>query len=127
MEKIDIKSLNLSELTEQIIALGEPKFRAKQVFEWLHKKRVFSFEEMTNISTKFQQLLDSRFYINSLNIAKKLVSQIDNTVKYLYELRDGEFEMCIRDSSRVSFGPALRFRGISAEGRPFTFGFIPHA
>ncbi len=95
MEKIDIKSLTLSELTEQIVALGEPRFRAKQVFEWLHKKRVFSFEEMTNISTKFQQLLDSRFYINSLNIAKKLVSQIDNTVKYLYELRDGEFVECV--------------------------------
>lgn len=95
MEKIDIKSLDLSELTEQILALGEPKFRAKQIFEWLHQKQVLSFSEMTNISAKFQQLLDSRFYINSLKIAKKLVSQIDNTVKYLYELRDGEFVECV--------------------------------
>ena len=95
MEKIDIKSLDLPELTEQILALGEPKFRAKQIFEWLHQKQVLSFSEMTNISAKFQQLLDSRFYINSLKIAKKLVSQIDNTVKYLYELRDGEFVECV--------------------------------
>lgn len=95
MEKIDIKSLDLSELTEQILALGEPKFRAKQIFEWLHQKQVLSFSEMTNISAKFQQLLDSRFYINSLKIAKKLVSQIDNTVKYLYELKDGEFVECV--------------------------------
>ncbi len=95
MEKIDIKSLDLPELTEQILALGEPKFRAKQIFEWLHQKQVLSFSEMTNISAKFQQLLDSRFYINSLKIAKKLVSQIDNTVKYLYELKDGEFVECV--------------------------------
>ena len=72
MEKIDIKSLDLPELTEQILALGEPKFRAKQIFEWLHQKQVLSFSEMTNISAKFQQLLDSRFYINSLKIEKSL-------------------------------------------------------
>lgn len=95
MDKIDIKSLTLAELTGYIIELGEPKFRAKQVYEWLHQKQVFTFSEMSNISTKFQQTLDSRFYINSLKIAKKLVSQIDNTVKYLYELCDGEFVECV--------------------------------
>lgn len=95
MNKIDIKSLTLSELTTYITNLGEPKFRAKQIYEWLHCKQVFSFEEMTNISTKFQQALNSMFYINSLKIVKKLVSKIDNTVKYLYELLDGEFVECV--------------------------------
>ena len=95
MEKIDIKSLTLSELTERIVDMGEPKFRAKQIYEWLHKKQVRSFSEMTNISSKFQQNLEGAFYINSLKISKKLVSQIDNTVKYLYELQDGEFVECV--------------------------------
>lgn len=95
MEKIDIKSLTLDELVQQMRGLGEPAFRAKQVYEWLHKKQVHSFGEMTNISTKFQQVLDDRFTINSLNIVKKLVSRMDSTVKYLYELCDGELVECV--------------------------------
>ena len=46
--KADIKSLTLSELTEQLVALGQPKFRGKQIYSWLHEKRVKSFDEMTN-------------------------------------------------------------------------------
>lgn len=95
MEKTDIKSLTLTELTEEIVKMGEAKFRAKQIYEWLHKKQVGSFAEMSNISTSFQQRLDSSFYINSINIVKKLVSRLDNTVKYLYQLRDGEFVECV--------------------------------
>lgn len=91
LNKIDVKSLTLAELTGQIEALGEPKFRAKQIYQWLHQKQVGSFLEMSNISSKFQQRLDSMFYINSLKIAKKLVSELDYTVKYLYELWDGEY------------------------------------
>lgn len=89
--KKDIKSFSLEELQDEIVKLGEAKFRAKQIFQWLHQKQVDTFEEMTNISTKLQRQLSDEFYINSLNIAKKLVSHLDDTVKYLYELRDGEF------------------------------------
>ena len=60
VDKIDIKSLTLQELTEQVISLGEARFRAKQIYQWLHVKQVSSFAEMTNISTKFQQVLDSK-------------------------------------------------------------------
>ena len=95
VDKIDIKSLTLQELTEQVISLGEARFRAKQNYQWLHVKHVSTIAEMTNISTKFQQVLDGTFYINSLKIAKKLVSKLDHTVKYLYELRDGEFVECV--------------------------------
>lgn len=49
----DIKSMNMDELTEFIISLGEKKFRAKQIYEWIHVKHVESFDEMTNISKKF--------------------------------------------------------------------------
>lgn len=90
MEKIDILSLTLAELQEQIVEIGEPKFRAKQVFEWLHKKRATKFSEMTNISAQLADKLESFFWIKSLFVKKRLVSSIDDTVKYLYMLPDGE-------------------------------------
>lgn len=87
--KTDIKSLNLSELTEMIIRLDMPKYRAKQIYKWLHVKNVNDFLDMTDISNKDISLLVENFYISSLKIAKRLVSKIDNTVKYLYMLDDG--------------------------------------
>ena len=60
-----------------------------QVFQWLHCKKAVSFEEMTNISAQTKTLLVENFYINSMKIQKRLVSAIDNTVKYLYLLPDG--------------------------------------
>lgn len=91
MEKIDILGLSLSELEEQIAAIGEKKFRAKQIFQWLHVKRVFDFEKMTDISAQLRQKLNDFFCINGLFVQKKLESHIDNTVKYLYRLSDGNF------------------------------------
>ena len=49
MELTDIKSLDLDELTEYIVSLGEPKFRAKQLYEWMHVRLVSGYDEMTNI------------------------------------------------------------------------------
>lgn len=88
-EKTDILSLTLEELEEKILQIGEKKFRAGQVFQWLHEKKVPSFDKMTNISAQTKALLEESFYINSLKIQKRLVSSIDNTVKYLYVLPDG--------------------------------------
>lgn len=87
--KIDILALLPSELETQIIQLGEKKFRAKQIFNWLHVKQVKSFDEMTDISAQFRRKLDESFCIKSLFAVKKLESCTDNTVKYLYELSDG--------------------------------------
>ncbi len=89
MEKIDIKSMTLPELQADFAARGYEKFRAKQIYQWLHVKNVNSFNEMTNISANLKQELSNIFYITSLNIVKRLVSKLDNTVKYLYELPDG--------------------------------------
>lgn len=89
MEKIDILSLTLEELREKLLQIGEKKYRAMQVFQWLHCKKAVSFEEMTNISAQTKALLVENFYINSMKIQKRLVSAIDNTVKYLYLLPDG--------------------------------------
>lgn len=62
----DIKSMNMDELTEFIISLGEKKFRAKQIYEWIHVKHVESFDEMTNISKKFIQVLKDNAILISL-------------------------------------------------------------
>ena len=82
-------SLNTDELRELIIGMGEKRFRADQIFEWLHVKRVQRFDEMTNISAQFRIRLEEKFCIKSLFIVKKLESTRDNTVKYLYRLPDG--------------------------------------
>lgn len=87
--KTDIKSLNLNELTEKITALGMPKFKAGQVYKWLHVKNINDFTKMTDISNKDIAILEDNFYITSLKISKRLVSKLDNTVKYLYMLPDG--------------------------------------
>lgn len=88
-EKIDILSLTLSQLEGILCDRGEKKFRAKQIYEWLHKKRVTDFENMTNISAQLKDKLKEIFCINSLFISKKLASSTDNTLKYLYRLSDG--------------------------------------
>ena len=89
MDKIDILSLTHDELTEEILKMGEKKCRAKQIFDWLHCKQAVDFSEMSNISSALSTKLQERFYIKSVIVVRKLESLIDNTVKYLYELDDG--------------------------------------
>ncbi|HBB19202.1 MAG TPA: 23S rRNA (adenine(2503)-C(2))-methyltransferase RlmN, partial [Ruminococcus sp.] len=91
MEKTDILSLTPEELAEQLALMGEKKFRAKQIFQWLHVKRVFDFDKMTDISVQLRQRLKEKFCVNGLFVQKRLESAIDNTVKYLYRLSDGNF------------------------------------
>ncbi|MDO4459605.1 MAG: 23S rRNA (adenine(2503)-C(2))-methyltransferase RlmN, partial [Clostridia bacterium] len=88
--KKDIKSLNLKELTEELVGSGLPKFRAQQIYKWLHSG-VKSFEEMTNLSKQMRQDLDEKYYIASCDIELKRVSKLDGTVKYLYRLHDDEY------------------------------------
>ncbi len=94
-EKKDIASLDLQELTDYLALLSEErnvkfeKFRAKQIFSWL-MKGVGDFSEMTNISAKQREALSESCYIALPKIHQKFVSQIDGTVKYLFELYDGE-------------------------------------
>lgn len=88
-KKIDILSLSYEELEDEILLLGEKKFRAKQIWQWLHVKKVRNFDKMSNLSAQFRDKLSNVFCIKSLIISKRLASDIDNTVKYLYELPDG--------------------------------------
>ena len=90
MSLTDIKSLNKSELEAFITELGYPKFRAGQVYSWLHQKLVSSLDEMSNLPKKMIEELSSICYISVANIEKKLVSRYDNTIKYLFSFFDGE-------------------------------------
>ena len=81
--------MTYEELEKEILSMGEKKFRAGQVYEWLHKKRIVEFSEMSNISAQLREKLNDKFCIKSLFVTKKLESHIDNTLKYLYELEDG--------------------------------------
>lgn len=88
-EKIDILSLFFKELEEEIIKIGEPKFRAKQIYSWINKGKWS--DEMTNIPVPLRKKLDEHFLWTLPAVEKKLVSQIDGTVKYLFKLYDGEY------------------------------------
>lgn len=89
MKKKDILSLSQAELEKELANLGEPKFRAKQIFSWLHEKRVYSFDDMTNIKKELRTTLEENYFIYRLGIVRKLVSKIDGTTKYLFRLKDG--------------------------------------
>lgn len=96
MEKTDILSLLPEQLEREIIAMGAPKFRAKQVFRWLHVQRVFDFAQMTDLSKQFQSQLSEHFYVNMPKIAQTLASCADDTVKYLCRLSDGNLVETVR-------------------------------
>lgn len=84
----DIKSMTQAELTAFFAEMGEPKFRAKQVFTWLHKG-VRSFDEMSNLSKPLREKLKQTCILTPPAVERKQVSAIDGTIKYLWRLADG--------------------------------------
>ncbi len=86
--KVNLLDYTIDELKGLLEGMGQQKFRAKQVFEWLHKG-VKDIDEMTNLSKPLRQSLGDASYIGKLEILDKLVSEIDGTVKYLFKLDDG--------------------------------------
>lgn len=86
-EKKDIRELSLEQIQEFCIEHKMPKFRAKQVWEWLWKKRAVSFEEMTSLSKDMRELFSNNFTINAVKIHKAERS-IDGTIKYSLQLHD---------------------------------------
>ncbi len=85
---IDIRSMTPEELTDALKAMGEPAFRGKQVFTWLHRG-VRSFEEMSDIPKALREKLAAAYRLGGLTAAQKQVSRLDGTAKYLWELHDG--------------------------------------
>lgn len=86
--KTDIKSMLPAEIGAALAEMGEPEYRAKQIFSWLAKGAV-SFDEMSNLSKALRGKLDERYFITAPKPVCKQVSEIDGTIKYLWELRDG--------------------------------------
>ena len=84
----DIKSLDLPQITQLLREMGEPAFRGKQVFTWLHRG-VTSFEEMSDLSKPLRQKLAAQCHITVPTVERKQVSKHDGTVKYLWRLGDG--------------------------------------
>ena len=95
MSKTDIRSLTYEELSEKLSELNLPKFRTAQIYSWLYEKGVTSFDEMTNLSKDLRAVLSDNFEIKNCRIDLKQVSKLDGTVKYLYELDEGEFVECV--------------------------------
>ncbi len=85
----DIKSLSLSELTAVLEAAGEKKFRAAQIFEWLHKKLVTEWDEMTNIPISLRKMLAEDYFLPQLEEVTVLKSEKGDTEKFLFRLADG--------------------------------------
>ena len=89
MAKTDIKSMNEAELEALLTEMGQPRFRAAQIFKWL-QQGAEDFDEMTNLPKDLREKLEESCYIAGVSIERRLVSQLDGTVKYLYKLIDGE-------------------------------------
>ena len=87
----DILSMTLEEMTEAFSGFNIQKFRAKQIYEWLHKHLASDYDEMLNIPKNLREQLKEKFPLYTCKIERKQVSKLDGTVKYLFELHDGDF------------------------------------
>lgn len=127
MEKKDLKSMTLEELTEFVKELGEKPFRAKQLYQWMHEKLAASLDECTNLPKAFKEKLAENGTYTSLKTVKMLESGIDGTRKYLFGLDDGNViesvlmkyhhgnSVCI--SSQVGCRMGCRFCASTQAGR----------
>lgn len=87
----DLRSLDIDELKEITVGLGAQKFRAKQIYDKLHRHAARNYDELNNLPKQLLSNLKERYYISRCEIERKLCSKIDGTVKYLYRLTDGEY------------------------------------
>lgn len=87
--KKDIRALNIDELSELIVGIGEKKFRASQIYSWIHEKKVTDFSQMSNIGKNLIAKLALEYDIYEVEPAEVLISEIDGTRKYIHRLSDG--------------------------------------
>ena len=87
--KKDIASLNWEELQKELQEAGEKKFRASQIYEWIHKKGAEDFSEMTNLSKALREKLEQNFRIPKVEMIARQISKKDGTNKFLFCLEDG--------------------------------------
>jgi len=128
MDKIDIKSLTYEELKSRVEDMGEPAFRAGQVFAWLHGKGLTDFHLLTDIPKPLQDKLDSRFAAVRPELEERRSSR-DGTEKFLFKLADGRFietvhipsarrgTVCVSTQVGCKFGCAFCASGFSGFDR----------
>ena len=125
--KKDLRSIKYDRLLQVITSLGEPKYRANQVFDWLHSKGVDSYEGMLNVSRSLKEKLFAEYEIYTLDIVEVLESKYDGTKKYLFSLHDGNIiesvfmryehgnSVCV--SSQVGCNMGCRFCASTIDGK----------
>lgn len=130
---INIYDYTHNMLTEYLLRIGEKQYRANQIFEWLYKKRVKSFEEMTNLSDNLINKLKEDFYFSKLELILRQES-VDKTVKYLYKLEDGNlieavvmshnygYSICITSQVGCNMGCKFCASGLLKKQRNLTSG-----
>ena len=101
MNKINLKSYSLAELEKFMGKLGEPIYRAKQIFKWIYKGKT-QFDEMTDLPRDLIKKLNIHAYISMIEIYKKYESALDETVKYVFLLEDGHMVESVK--MKYSFG-----------------------
>lgn len=127
----DIRQLSLDELKELVAELGQPAFRAKQLYEWLHEKNVCSFDEMTNLPAALREKLNETF---SFSVPAELIKQVskDGSRKYLLQFSDGvsvetvgmpnrnKLAVCISTQAGCAMGCAFCATGLAGLTRSLT-------
>lgn len=135
MTKESIYRLTFAKLTDWLVERGHKKFRATQVWEWLYRKRVKSFEEMTNVPKDCLQLLEEHFVIETMTVHTKQESQ-DGTVKFLFKLADGNLietvlmrhnyglSVCVTTQVGCNIGCSFCASGLLKKSRDLSTGEI---
>ena len=90
----NIKDYDLEDLKKELENIGEKKFRAEQIFKWLYVEKVKEFDEMTNLSLELREKLKNEYDICNFKILRKQESS-DGTKKYLFDVLDGNANLCI--------------------------------
>ncbi|MCH4190759.1 MAG: 23S rRNA (adenine(2503)-C(2))-methyltransferase RlmN [Butyrivibrio sp.] len=126
MDKTDIKSLTLEELTQEIKGLGEPAFRAKQLYEWMHVRMAGDYDDMSNIPKALKEKCREHFEYTSLKQVRMQESALDGTRKFLFGLADGNviesvwmeyrFGISVCISSQVGCRMGCRFCASTLDG-----------
>ncbi|WP_096202967.1 23S rRNA (adenine(2503)-C(2))-methyltransferase RlmN [Bacillus sp. FJAT-45350] len=135
MNKESIYGLTLEQLTSWLEGYGHKKFRASQVWDWLYKKRVTSFAEMTNVNKDCRELLEANYVIQTLELHIKQESS-DGTIKFLFKLEDGNLietvlmrhkyglSVCVTTQVGCNIGCSFCASGLLTKSRDLSSGEI---
>lgn len=128
-----IYDLNYEQMEEFAKECGWKAFRGRQIFQWLYRKRVFSFDDMTDLSKETREVLKARFQINPLEVVKKQVAK-DGTTKFLFKTEDGALlesvmmvfdygnSICVSSQVGCNMGCAFCASGLTKKKRNLTSG-----